>query len=133
MHEIVSSKLFYGVSTKESNRQVVDFIKLFDTKGVMGGQTDYVPKTIIECYKHDPAGNMIQSEMHPVYVAGITVGSSMTKLCHIKLESLDAAQKIFDNAVNEFNEYMNKLGTDYKIELEPELLLFGEGLIKNGQ
>ena len=133
MYEIISTKLLYGISTQNANKQSIDFVKLFDTEGVMGGQTDYSPKTMIECYKYDPLGKIIKSEMSPVYVAGITVGSSMTKICHIKPEVLDTAQKIFNEAVIEFNEYMNKLGTDYKIKLEPELLLFGEGFIKNGQ
>ena len=132
MHEIVSSKLIYGVSTKNDDRHVIDFIKLFDTKELTGGGNDYTPVSNIECYKHDPIGKMLGEDVDAIFIAGITLGVSFTDICRIDPAVLDTANSLFEGAVQEFNNYMNKLGSDYTITLTPQLLLFGEGFTQDG-
>ena len=133
MYDLVSSKLIYGVSTRDKCIDTENFIKFFDKCGVMNCAYDNLSKLSLDCFKHDVIGNMISGEHEPVYIMGVALGTSITDVCHIDLATLHYAKEIFDKCLKEFNDYMNNQESDYKIYLQPKLILFGEGFTQNGQ
>jgi len=124
-HEIVVSKLVYGVSSKNQCENTLKFIQFFDNHNV---KKDYIIKSKLDYFMHDPVSKLLQAEAEPSYVCGVMIGISYTGLCHINEEVLSSAQNMFNDSLNEYNIYIKKIDGSDSIDLNPQLILFGEGI-----
>ena len=127
VHEIVVSKLVYGVSSKNQCENTLKFIQFFDDNKT---KKDRPIKSDLDCFMHDPVSKFTQTEKDPFYICGVMMGVSYTGLCHIDEKVLNTAKNLFNDSLNEYNTYMQKSTDSTPLTLNPTLILFGEGITK---
>jgi len=124
-HEIVVSKLVYGVSSQKECENTLKFVHTFDRNKT---KKEYTPNCKLDYFLHDPMSKLIQAEPDPIYVCGITLGVSYTGVCHIDEKVLSSAKKIFNESLSEYNQHMKQKYGLPPIALTPQFILFGEGI-----
>jgi hypothetical protein len=128
LHEIIASRLVYGVSTKNKCKDTLQFIEFFDKARKDKSEKEYTPICQLDCFSHDPVSKVIQAELDPIYICGIMIGISYTGVCHINEKVISSAKKIFNEALHEYNTHMVKKNGMTPILLDSQLILFGEGI-----
>tara|TARA_R110001583_G_scaffold43210_3_gene137469 strand:- start:2216 stop:2632 length:417 start_codon:yes stop_codon:yes gene_type:complete len=128
LHEIIVSRLIYGVSTKNNCEDTLRFIQFFDKSKKDKQEKEYIPICQLDCFSHDPVSKTIQAGFDPTYICGIIVGISYTGVCHINEKAISSAKKIFNDGLYEYNTYMTQKNGTQPISLDSQLILFGEGI-----
>jgi hypothetical protein len=129
-HEIVTSRLIYGVSSKNQCEDTLQFIQFFNKDYKEKSEKEYNPSCKLDCFSHDPVSKTIQIELDPTYICGVMIGISYTGVCHINEKVINSAKKIFNEGLHEYNIYMAQKNEAAPLSLDCQLILFGEGITK---
>ncbi len=122
-HEIVISRLVYGVSSKNQCENTIKFIDFFNNESNKEKR-----KCHLDYFSHDPIAQFVQADPDPFYVCGVMLGIAYTGLCHVNEEVLKSAKKIFNEGLNEYNQHIKQETGSSPVVLHPQLILFGEGI-----
>jgi hypothetical protein len=128
IHEIITSRLVYGVSSKSKCEDTLKFIQFFKN---CKDKTEKVAKQksiTLNCFSHDPVSAVTQTKADPTYICGVIMGISYTGVCHINEEVISLAKKMFNEGLDEYNAYTLQKNKTSALSLDCQLILFGEGI-----
>ena len=117
------AKLIYGVLAKECDKSTLDFIKFFDTTGLIDEKSIHKTKSFIEIYKYE-------EDSSNFYIAGITLMVAANDFTQLSDDAFQTGKIIFKKSIDEYKMFLNKTHKNDTFDLVGRLILLGEN---NGQ